>query len=395
MRIKTILAAASMLAVAFTGAQAQTTGSGTPGDPYVVNLTGATAFRAASHSAILALLGGTGVTQYAFTGTQGLSGSNRAIFKGTIGGSTHYIVRTSWSGSTQGILDVADGNAVEVLVTSTSMTTAGDNVTSPTYENGGAVARWAFSDVDKLLSTRPNADLGGGPVGVVPFMFVMGEGGTGMVNMTDQIHNALWSQGSIPADMLGGPAGTLILATGRNDGSGTRATILAETGYGAFTPVVQWNGTFTGTRTESDARITTAFLFSPSNGGHGSNSGVRELLTRNSAGMTVNGNALTALFCSYLTISDAEAATGSEGAIAMTYNGVPYSVQNVTNGRYTLWGYQQLYRASGPTAAEDTFDAALRAGIPANMGTAGIPIPAMLVTRFGGDGGVVLPNSEE
>lgn len=392
MKIKTLLAAASILAVAFNSAQAQTTGSGTSGDPYVVNLTGATAFRSASHSTILALLGGAGVTQYAFVGTQGLGGANRAIFRGTIG-TTHYIVRTSWSGSTQGILDVADGNAVQLLSTSTSMTTAGNNVATPSYTT--AVARWAFSDVDKLLSTRPNADLGGGPVGVVPFMFVMGEGGTGMSNMTDQIHNALWSQGSIPAEMLGGPAGTLILATGRNDGSGTRATILAETGYGAFTPVVQWNGTFTSTRTDSAARITTASLFSPSNGGHTSNSGVRELLTRSTAGMTVNGNALTAIFCSYLTISDAEAATTAEGAIAMTYNGVAYSVQNVTNGRYTLWGYQQLYRASGPTAAEDTFDAALRAGIPANMGTAGIPIPDMLVTRFGGDGGVVLPNIEE
>jgi hypothetical protein len=408
MKIKTILAAASMLAVAFTGAQAQTSGSGTAGSPYIINLTGATAFRAASNNTLLQLLGGVGVTQYAFTGTQGLDGSNRAIFKGTIG-STHYIVRTSWSGSTAGIRDLADASAIQFLTVDNTMSTSGINLgatgqPAPTFEN--AVARWAFSDVDKLLSTRPNAPLGGGPVGVVPFMFIMGEGGSGMNNMTDQVHNALWSQGQLSAVFLGGDPDLTVLATGRNDGSGTRATILAETGYGAFTRLIQYNATFTGDRLTGSLGAVSEFD-NEGNGGHGSNSGVRDLLTRDNSTMTFDGEEVDAVFCSYLTISDALSATGyneatgewtpgdGEGAIPMTYNGVRYSEANVKNGAYTLWGYQQLYQGVSATSVENTFDAALRAAVPANMGTAGIPIPDMNVTRFGGDGGVVLPNSEE
>jgi hypothetical protein len=396
MKLKTILAAASMLAVAFTGAQAQSTGSGTAGDPYILAITGATAFRAAANNTILQLLGA-GTAQYAYTGSKGLDGTDRAIFKGQIG-SIYYIIQCSWSGSTQGIKDVADAAAVQVLDLSNPVSTSGVNLgqggaADPVYTT--RVARWSFSDVDKLLSERPNASLAGGPVGVVPFMFVMGKGGDGLTNMTDQLHNALWKSGQIPASWFGGDANLTILATGRNNGSGTRATILAETGYGAFTTVTQFNATVVGNDLTAIAEF--------GNGGNSSNSGVRNLLTKNNTTLTFGGEPVTASFCSYLTISDALAATGyvaatgawtpgaGEGAIPMTYNGVRYSEANVKNGVYTLWGYQQLYLGSSPTAVETAFDTALRNAVPANMGSAGIPIPDMNVERVGGDGGLVLP----
>lgn len=364
----------------------------------IVVITGATAFRAAANNSILTLLGGDGVVQYAFTGTSGLGGSNRVIFKGTLNGQP-YTVLTSWSGSTQGVLDLADQNPVQVLRPDTETSTAGINVPGglePDPSNFEMrVPRWSFSDVDQLLSQRPNAPLAGGPVGVVPFMFIAGQSApAGITNMTDQLHEALWSNGAVPASMFTGDLSddTVIFATGRNNGSGTRATILAETGYGAFTNVVQFNAPFEGDRVTGT--ITgNPFLYEPGgNGGASSNSGVRELLTRPSSGFA---------FVSYLTISDALAATGynpetgmstgGEGARAMTYNGVRYSVENVKNGAYSLWGYQQLYLADGATPAEVAFDEALRATIPANMGTAGIPIPDMNVERTGGDGGLISP----
>jgi ABC-type phosphate transport system substrate-binding protein len=258
-----------------------------------------------------------------------------------------------------------------------------------------AVARWSFSDVDQLLSKRPNAPLGGGPVGVVPFMFVAGEGSpSGLDNMTDQIHNALWKQGVMSASIFTGDAEDtgLIYATGRSDGSGTRATILAETQYGAFTPVIQFNCVFEGDR--STGTLTgNPTLFAPGgNGGNQSNSGVRDLLTRPGTGFS---------FVSYLTVSDALPATGydpetgistgGEGATAMTYNGQRYSVDNVRNGAYSLWGYQQFYAAPNLTPGEQAFDTALRDTIPSSMGTAGIPIPDMAVERSGGDGGLISP----
>jgi hypothetical protein len=312
------------------------------------------------------------------------------------------IVKASWSGSTQGVLDLADQNAVEVLKSNVSMTTSGNNI-SATGNVETATPRWAFSDVDKFLSTRPNASLTGGPVGVVPFMFIAGEGAPGgITNMTDQLHQTLWSTGSMPASMFtGNPADTTtVLATGRNNGSGTRATILAETGYGAFTNVVQYNAATSGDRVTGALGAISEF----GNSGHSSNSGVRELVTRPPGGLTFDGESIDAVFVSYLTISDAVSATGyvqatgaisgGEGAKPMTYNGVRYSEANVKNGAYSLWGYQQFYMANGPTAQETTFDTAFRAVIPNYMGTAGIPITTMTVTRSNGDGGPISPNAE-
>jgi hypothetical protein len=370
-------------------------------------ITGATAFRAAANNAIIQMLGGNGVTQYAFTGTQGIGGTNRAIFKGTMAAfpGDEIIVKASWSGSTQGIKDVADQTAVQVLKSSVSMSTSGVNNAGASGDFETALPRWSFSDVDKFLSERPNATLGGGPVGVVPFMFVAGEGApAGITNMTDQLHSTLWSTGSMPASMFTGNSSdsTAVLATGRNNGSGTRATILAETGYGAFTNVVQYNASFTGNRTGA-GDLTAISEFG--NSGHSSNSGVRDLVTRNRNTLTFDGEGIDAVFVSYLTISDAVSATGyqqatgsisgGEGAIPMTYNGVRYSEANVKNGAYSLWGYQQFYQAAGPTASETTFDTAFRAAIPNNMGTAGIPIPQMTVVRTGGDGGPIAPVAAE
>jgi len=375
----------------------------------VINITGATAFRSAATTTIISMLGGAGVTQYAYTGTAGATGSSRQIFRGTFNGQDT-IIRTSWSGSTQGILDLADQNAIQFLVATTGTGTGANPISTTGYNLGGSgnepaefdtgIPRFAFSDVDKALSTRPNATLAGGPVGVVPFMFIAGESApAGMTNMTDQQHEALWSLGQLPVSMFtGNDADTdIVLATGRNNGSGTRATILAETGYGAFTNVVQWNATFTGDRLTGTLSTVTEF----GNGGHPGNLEVREVLTRPSNNVTYNGDPFSVIFCGYLTISDALLATGynevtgaisgGEGAKPMTYNGVRYSAANVKNGAYSLWGYQQLYRASGANAAEVAFDTALRAAVPANMGSAGIPIPQMTVTRSGGDGGLITP----
>lgn len=387
----------------------------------VFNLTGATAFRAAANNTIIQMLGGAGVTQYSYTGDQGINGTNRALFVGAMAafpGDT-IVVRTSWSGSTQGVLDLADGNAIQFLddnygagVGQNKVSTSGynyGNLPSGTPANDAAVfetavARYAFSDVDKLLSTRPNAALAGGPVGVVPFMFIAGEGApSGMTNMTDQLHQTLWSVGQLNASFFTGAASTTtVLATGRNNGSGTRASILAETQYGAFTSVVQYNATTQGTRTDPYPTAKLLAISSFGNGGNSSNSGVRDLLTRPRQDMTFDGSPVDAVFCSYLTISDAVSATGynqltgtvsgGEGAIPMTYNGVRYSEANVKSGAYSLWGYQQLYLGTAPTADETTFDTQLRATVPGNMGTAGIPITLMTVTRTGGDGGPIFPN---
>jgi len=385
-------------------------------------ITGATAFRSAANNSIIALLGGPGVCEYAFTGTQGINGSNRAIFKGNVSGIGAVIVKASWSGSTQGILDLADQNPVQVLTNANPTSTAGVNLgeggqPAPIFET--KIPRWSFSDVEKLQSQRPNATFLGGPVGVVPFMFIAGESAPNtMTNMTDQLHEALWSTGSVPLSMFTGDvadANRLVVSTGRNNGSGTRALILAETRYGAFTNVFQWehDGAFAGTRVDGSPIVAIKRSDTggqaPGNFGYSSNSGVRDMLTRPSNGITIRGfdggsdSTADVIICSYLTISDALSATGynpvtgavsgGEGAKPMTYNGVRYSEENVRNGSYTLWGYQQFYLAPDATQSEIDFDTALRNSIPNTMGNAGIPIPSMRVTRATIDGGLVSPNN--
>jgi hypothetical protein len=367
----------------------------------VFDITGATAFRASANNAIIQILGGNGVTQYAYVGTSGVAGTNRAIFKGTMAAfpGDDIIVRASWSGSTQGIKDVADQNSIQFLDISNPVSTTGTNLgvspnPAPVYTT--AVAQWSFSDVDKLLSERPNHPFAGGPVGVVPFMFLAGEGAPAEFNnMTDQLHNTLWATGQLPIAFFTGNTAdtTAVLATGRNNGSGTRATILAETQYGAFTSVTQFGATFQGTRTDPYPTGKLLALTEFGNGGNSSNSGVRELLTRRADALTFNGDDIEALFVSYLTISDALAAK-TEGAKELTYNGVPFSAANVKNGNYSLWGYQQFYLDSDATSDQNTFDTAFRAAIPGTLdGVNAIPLTEMAVTRSGGDGGPITPGA--
>ena len=395
MKSKSVIIISAMALAGASFAQAQTT----------INITGATAFRTAAHNAILASLtnaanGAGGAPRRAsadITLTGGTSASNLRIYRGFIG-ANEYIIRATFSGSTQGIQDLADQNSIPFLKDSSiTYATTGLGSFSATATQAAncenAAPTMAFSDVEKTLSARPTASLGGGPVGVVPFMFVMGKGApAGMTNMTDQIHEVLWSLGQADSRLINGVTGTTVLATGRNNGSGTRATILSETGYGSFRNVIQFNATAAGAISEF-----------ATNGGHTSNSGVSGVLGIDRSLLTFEGTAVNAVFAGYLTISDAVTLTGYNettgastpgNAVPMTYNGVRYSVANVRNGSYTLWGYQQLYTKSSLTTLELAFDTTLRAAIPTSLtADTGIAINTMNVTRSNGDGGVVAPST--
>lgn len=402
---KLILGASLALALS-SAASAQT---------LVIDITGATAFRAAANNSIIALLGGAGTTKYAYTGTQGIGGSDRAIFKGTmtIGGSTrNVVVRASWSGSTAGIAAVAASTPVQVLEDDEALlvtTTAGNNVTGP-FEGTNQIPEFAFSDVSQASSTTLSPTLEGDEVGVVPFAFVANASApAGLNNMTDQIMSALYGNAQVPLRAFTGvPTDTTpVYASGRNDGSGSRALVLAETRYGVFSSLNQ----FTGTTNQSTGIMTN--LTFVGNNGYTSNSGIRDLVFGTSTGVLV-GTSTTPRLCyvvSYLTISDYLVATVTgknfdpdgagplptvnQKAKALTYNGVAYSEDAVKQGAYTLWGYQWLYKAPfinpDDTPGEVDFYDQFKATIPANLGTAAIPIPAMTATRAGGDGGPVAP----
>ena len=383
-----------------------------------INITGATAFRAAAHTAIINVLGGAGTTEYGYVGAS-LSAANHAIFKGSIGGQP-YVIRTSMSGSTAGIAAVIAATNLTYLkdeLVSPDVSTTGVQIASAiaTATTNGktetAAGRFSFSDVDQAISNTPTPALPGAAVGVVPFVFVSNVGTpAAMTNMTDQLHESQWSTGQLPLSMYtGNPADTkLVLNTGRSDGSGTRATILSETQYGPFRAVVQWGGPGTTANiTGSEGTGAVSFLQLLNNGGYSSNSFVRQNLARTSTNVTVGTDAAgvggiagnDVVIVSYLTLSDAAAITtvtggAGVGAKALTYNGVAYSEDKVKNGQYTLWGYQQFYGAADITTEETSFFNTFTAEIPnaLNPLVTGIKIPDMNVTRNGGDGGPITPN---
>lgn len=359
-----------------------------------INITGATAFRAAAHTSIFATLGGEGNVQFAYSTAAGAAAANlasadRSIFVGQVPGITGTVtVRCSWSGSTAGIASVVNGTAVSVPVMSTTVS-GGSVATGGT--NGGisfetVVPKFSFSDVAQAASNTPEPALNGTQVGVVPFMFLAQEGApAGFTNMSDQLFAALYGTGAQPLSMFTSDSDdeqVEVLPTGRNTGSGTRVTILAETGYGFNTTVSQFQPTIV-------AGEVTA-LNAPSNNGYSSNSGVRTVLESTMSAAL----APDYIFAGYLTISDAIQAIGN-GAKELTYNGVAYSEENVKNGKYSLWGYQWLYNADGLDADETTFLGEFVATIPGNLGSAGIPIPQMRVIRSGGDGGQIFTLVEQ
>lgn len=380
----------------------------------IINITGATAFRAAANRSIVTILndGNPGTAKYAWVGSAGQSGfegSNRIIVEGFIGGAP-FIIRTSQTGSTAGIGSVVNQTTpanpyLDVALTAADRSTTGTNLASADGKTvSGVIARFSFSDVDQAISPTPSPALPGTGVGVVPFVFVANVGApAGLTNMTDQLHESQWATGQLPLSMYtGNPADTkLVLNTGRSNGSGTRATILAETQYGPFRDVIQWGGPNNATTVSgSEGSGSVTILNNLGNGGYSSNSWVRQNLARSSANVTVAGTpGQDVVIVSYLTLSDAAAITtitggAGVGARALTYNGVPYSLENVTNGQYTLWGYQQFYGSVDITAGEQAFFDAFIAGIPAELDplSTGIPNTEMNVTRNGGDGGPITPN---
>lgn len=380
-----------------------------------LNFTGSSAFRSAAHATFKALLGGNS-TQIAYyvandNTAVSLDLATTSIFMGTSSaypGDTVY-VRCFWQGSGAGIVAVANQTNINLLTKANPMSNgSGTQVFDSPAPSGGTVklletgkAQWAFSDVAKALSTTPNAafDAQSAPVGVQPFIYLLGQNNSlagaalynNISNISTQQHNSLWSLGQLPASIFtGNPADTqTALACGRSQTSGTRLTSLSENKYGAFTPVQQYSAAVSGVFPSA----TLGAITGPVATGLSDNLAVHKLLVADASTMTypgVGAVGATTFFIGYVDATEGVAAI-SEGAKALSYNGVPYSVANVKNGSYTFWGYEQLYLINGATAAQKSFDTALRSGIVANLPTNAIAISAMNVSRSGGDGGSVAP----
>lgn len=369
-----ILLAAFGLAGMAQMASAQTT----------ITLTGSTAFRASTHSAILAVLDG---EDWGVNGANA-STASRGYYRGNLGvGGPLVRIRTSWSGSAAGVQAVSDSVAVQVYPSTTAM----DNILTQDTDNNlvgesglpsfvNEVPDVALSDVFQASTSFNTNALVEEAIAVVPFRF-FASAGSSLTNITPQLFRALYSGGALPMAVFTGNTADeskFVYAYGRANDSGTRITVLAETGYGINIQVQQF-------QTISDAGLTATVTGSTDNAGVSGST---------LAGFLRNDYSPDAIV-SYLGNSDATtalAAADANGApaVVLQYNGATFSNDNIYNGVYTLWGYQVISnRGTLGTVAQQAYDA-IRDQIIANPGSAGLSLNDMRVARDS-DGGVVGP----
>ncbi len=394
-----------------------------------IRITGATAFRSSALQALLNRFQNASVPdfRYAHSGSS-FTGSTYAVFKGNFPGVTGTVtVRTSFNGSVQGIRALVQSPAQDpsylgdaVLPgTSSAAGVVAANVT--TSGNLTAMASdLAFSDVNiastPYAASAASLEPSSAEVGVVVFTMLANEGApSNLTNVTDKQFEVLFGSGLEELSLLTGSAadnGKPVFASGRNDGSGTRTTYLAETGIGVSTLVQQYTGTV------SLGFITSLRITGPNNqpstvwsqnvlgnGGYESGGSLRALFENPSAAnvdvyFTDAGGTPTVynspVLITWLSVGDAATAV-TNGAKALNFNGVgitpadPLSasdVEKIAYGQYTGWGYQQLYRISGLSSDQLTVDNALRSFISGFLGGAGLPTSTMQSSRAV-DGGFV------
>jgi len=397
----------------------------------IINVTGATAFRKAAVDTIIASYGA-GLTGVAQTGTAGslsaLQGATSSIFKGTFPGvSGVTIIRCTFTGSVEGIRDLAVPQN-QVFLPVTALVAGGTAYTGP---NGSAArygvpaasesapAKFAFSDVYATTSPYNVSGLTDTTLGVIVFVPVANKGvSANLTNLTTQAFKALAGSGFQKLSLLTGVAAdaTNVYLTGRNDLSGTRSTYLAESGYGVSIPVQQWKPTV------ASGACSTLQLWPVADGsnassvwngdiaGNGGNSSGGTIATnlggttasvqlKNAAGVNI-GAATAVNYLSIIGFSDSNTAVNTNLAKALSWNGVgvtPASALSVgdtskiTNGAYTMWGYEHLlYSGDLSATADQAFFDQITGNIGANIGSAGLDIAVMNVSRSD-DGGLVGP----
>lgn len=378
--IKTLLAGVCAFGLV-SAAQAQTP----------IRITGSTAFRANSLTAILNIMD-PGFT-YGYTGTTYTS-SKAAIFKGSVNGSA-VTIKTSWSGSEGGNQTVSYGDnptPINVLflpdgsATSTGGTPSLLDPTVAGNPNSPEVPDVALSDTFQSSSfffgsyqgkvypalnssnTTPGLPVGQ-IVGVVQFKWIAGRSiPAGLNDMTSQLARNLYSVGTAALALwTGSPGdhGTKVYAIGRDFDSGTRLTAFAETGVGAKAVVKQYQP-----QNAAGVVITTAggtidhlsiwppgsvngISYGPGNGGYSSGGQL--------AAAVNNFPPANSLLVAYAGTNDADPQitnNSGTGATELSYNGVtlgkPENANLIQEGAYTFWGYEHLYYRDSTTGVTKT-----------------------------------------
>ncbi|HWB06522.1 MAG TPA: hypothetical protein VG796_26090 [Verrucomicrobiales bacterium] len=346
------LALLSLAAAALTGtASAQTT----------MRITGSTAFRAATLTAIRNII--TPATlEYAYVGSS-FTGSSEAIFKGTpVGGAGQVFIKVSFSGSTGGLQTVVQNLTVSKWLKDTTVTSAAGTA----YANEAALGPNPYdtpvtADVTMADTFQNSTDfktpaLVPNRVGVIVFQWVRNNGTPRRVsNMTPWLATNLLSGGTPLSLFTGVPAdvGTMVLATGRDEESGTRTATFADCLFGSGSNPTQYQVVNNGTNV-------TDLIVWPATGpwpaGHSGYSGGGNLVTAlNLPGSITSAN--PAHLVSYAGINDAanvNPSTPSAAATATVAGGAVTAVNVTVGGQNYGPGTTVVFSGGGGSGAAAT-----------------------------------------
>lgn len=350
--------------------------------------------------------------------------ANYGVFKGGTFNGNPVNVYVSFIGATGGIKAVAGSQLVKFVPSTSTGVVPDPTVTG--NPNQTAVPDFAMST--NFQATSPYTGVYQGVtyqtltdqlIGVTGLKWLGSKNFPGD-GVTSQQLEALYLSGALPlAFFTGNPAdeNQTVYAIGRNTDAGQRYIALAEPRTGgsnlsAVTAIIkQWKPTITGAAAgvggfivggtvnsqtlwpvETVSGVSSQF---PGNSGYSSGANLAPTLTATigSSVYTVeNPNATAGYYIGYLTPGDADTIAIPNGAVELKYNGVPYSAQNVREGKYTSWVYSHLLYRSSITGLKKTFADTLANQIKTTDAVAGggILIDTVNVQRFS-EGGNITP----
>lgn len=288
----------------------------------VVRITGSTAFRGSVQNAIKNMLG-SGLVGYAWytdpaSGFSDFGKSTTSIFKGIITGggsnvsglsSGDYIFKCYWSGSVGGIQAVVQGTTPAsqsqnwwLSETSNTLTVAGNQLTSPVYNDSTSAADGYLSDAfistakSYLASQGVSLNITGvdeATVGAVIFTMCKSPNApAALTNINSlQYQNLQQSGGTTMTNLVGATTPGFVYAFGRDEDSGTRVGALSETSYGVGKAVNQYKPTFDYTSAHLSA-------IAKSSGGSGYSSTPTVVITNAPGDTTGSGATATAVLSS-------------------------------------------------------------------------------------------------
>ena len=284
------------------------------------------------------------------------SGAQYMAFQGTlVGGSGSTVINCNFAGSEAGIVAVAKIPAVETAFIDNANFTGTPNTgiasATATHIADMAMADNVQDDSPTGASTVTGmAALTGKLVGIVPFYWVRNNGSyTGNNITSSQIRQAL-AGGAKLAVFTGNPAdvNNYVYVAGRASSSGTRVNAFGDSGFGAATSPKQieldTNSATAGNMLSSTYKVGTKTLTRYSGDWGRGAADIALVFGANTTTLAdkVNTGKTGYGALAYLGVSDEATAVGN-GAVALTYNGVPFSLNNITEGTYTFWGNEYLY----------------------------------------------------